>query len=313
MKIRPARAESDIPGILRVVNTYESYPVTADEILIWLLERTPGRVHLRLVAENPQGEVIGYGVAVHDAWNPACQFYAWAGVLPDHQRQGVGSELWEMIWDFLRVQGAERVVSEVVDSDPQSLAFARREGFIVERHVFTSHLDLEAFDINPFRPLIASLQAQGICFCALSDYPVMPEIDRKLCALNYAIVQDVPGETWDKERYPEFFEKRILNASWFRREGQLLAIDGDTWVGLAGVSLSPETQEAHNAVTGVIRPYRGRQIATVLKVLAARYAQGEGARLISTDNDSLNAPILAVNTRLGYRPQTGRYKLIRYI
>lgn len=313
MNIRPANAETDIPGIQRVVNNYESYPVTTDEISIWLLERTPGREHLRLVAEEPPGAIVGYGVAVHDAWNPAGQFYAWAGVLPANLRRGVGSALWEMIWNYLREQGAERVVSEVRDSDPEGLSLARREGFIIERHVFTSHLDLQAFDSTPYHPLRARLQDQGLRFCALSDFPVMPEIDRKLCALNYAIVQDVPGETWDKDRYPEFFEKRILNASWFRRDGQLLAIDGDSWVGLAGVSLSLETQEAFNTVTGVLRSYRGRQIATVLKVLAARYARREGALSIGTNNDSLNAPILAVNTRLGYRPQAGRYKLIRYL
>jgi GNAT superfamily N-acetyltransferase len=79
------------------------------------------------------------------------------------------------------------------------------------------------------------------------------------------------------------------------------------------ISLTPETQRAYNATTGVIRAYRGRKIAQALKALAACYARQHGAREIGTDNDSLNAPMLAVNRKLGYQPQSGKYLLVSWL
>ncbi|MBP1693528.1 MAG: hypothetical protein H6Q37_1411, partial [Chloroflexi bacterium] len=62
---------------------------------------------------------------------------------------------------------------------------------------------------------------------------------------------------------------------------------------------------------GVLRTHRGRKIAQALKVIALRYARQNGAQVIRTDNDSLNAPILAINRKLGYQPQPGKYWLVR--
>jgi hypothetical protein len=44
-------------------------------------------------------------------------------------------------------------------------------------------------------------------------------------------------------------------------------------------------------------------------VLAARYARLHGALRLETDNNSINAPILAINRRMGYQPQPGKYWL----
>ncbi len=44
---------------------------------------------------------------------------------------------------------------------------------------------------------------------------------------------------------------------------------------------------------------------------AIRYAQAQGAHTIRTNNDSLNAPMLAINEKLGYGPQPGKYLLTR--
>ena len=99
----------------------------------------------------------------------------------------------------------------------------------------------------------------------------------------------------------------------YRCEGQLLAVSGEALIGFAAVNLFPENQDACNATTGVIREYRGRKIALALKVLAARYARQHGARTVRTDNDSRNAPILAINRRMGYQPQPGTYQLVCWL
>jgi GNAT superfamily N-acetyltransferase len=266
-----------------------------------------------LVAVDENDAVAGYSVIIHNVWAPAFYYYVWLGVDPVLHGRGTGSALWGASLDYLREQGATRLKSEVLDSDPTSLAFAEHRGFAIDRQHFSSNLNLTAFDEKPYLPGIAALETQGMRFCSLADFPDTDETRRKFYDLNFSIVVDIPGEDWNYEAYPEFFKRRILGAPWFLPENQLLAVDGDTWVGFASVSLSPETQRAYNATTGVVRAYRGRKIAQALKIMAARYARQHGAQMIRTDNDSLNAPILAINRKMGYQPEPGKYILVRWL
>lgn len=63
----------------------------------------------------------------------------------------------------------------------------------------------------------------------------------------------------------------------------------------------------YNMITGVDRAHRGRGVALALKLLSIEYARRCGADYIRTHNDAENAPILAINRKLGYQPQPGLY------
>jgi GNAT superfamily N-acetyltransferase len=313
LTIRIASVETDLPGIVGVLNVCEpDHPTTVENLRPYFEDRTPGRIDLRLVAMD-HNAVIGYSVVVHVAEAPAHHFYVWIGVDLVHRRLGNGEALWDASLRFLEEQGATRLGSEVLDTDPAGLAFAEHRGFTIDRQHFYSELDLTTFDETTYIPVIAALEAQGIRFCSLADFPDTPETRRKFYKLNLEVVRDIPGEDWNFENYPAFFEKHILGSPSFRREGQLLAVDGETLAGLAAVSLFTDSQSAYNATTGVIRAYRGRKIALALKVLSARYARQCGAQTLRTDNDSLNAPILAINRRLGYQPRPGNYHLVHWL
>ena len=60
---------------------------------------------------------------------------------------------------------------------------------------------------------------------------------------------------------------------------------------------------AENLLTGVRRSARGRGIATALKREQARRAKEAGLRRIETTNDEANAPMRAVNARLGFEAE----------
>ncbi len=309
MNIRLARVETDLPAIASILNDYEPKPVNTDQVRSWFEYNPSERIHRRLVAVNENGDVTGYCCLVHEPSAPAGQFYVWIGVKPDHRCHGIGSALWKVSSAFLQEQGATRLVSEILDYDPPSLHFAQQRGFTIDRHLFHSFLDLSAFDETPYLPGLAALEADGIRFGSLADFPDTPETRHMLYDLNVTNVYDVPGVTNPPWNFTGF-EQFIFGAPWFRREGQLLALDGDTWVGLAAVSLNTEAGSAYNEHTGVLRAYRGRKIAQGLKVLAVRYARAHGALKLLTDNDSLNEPILAINQKMGYQPQPGRYSLV---
>ena len=310
MNIRTANVDTDLPDIVRIINPYEFQPLTIDQVRSLFEYNPPGRIQLRLVATGDKGTVRGYSGLVHEATAATGSFVIWVVVDPDYRRQGIGSALWNLTLDHLKDYGATRLVGDVFDNDPVGLAYAKRRAFNIERHAFYSSLDLTGFDETPYLPGIAALETAGIHFCSLADFPDTAETRHKLYDLNVGSELDIPGANGVPRSYQDF-ENSVINAPWFCPDGQLLAVDGDTWVGLAAVSLAGETHTAHNAFTGVARNYRGRMIAQALKIMAVRYAIQHGAGKIGTDNDSLNEPILAINRRMGYRPNPGKYILVR--
>ena len=245
MKIRTARIETDLPDIVRIINPYETNPVSVDQVRSFFQYNPTGRIQKRLVAADENDSVTGYSGFVHEASAPAGHFIVWVIVDPAFRCQAIGSALWEACLADLQAQAATRLEADVFDNDPFALGFARKRGFNIDHQNFRSILDLRFFDEAPYLPMIPALEAQGICFCSLADFPDTPEARRKLYDLNSTLALDVPNRDGNQLDYSAF-EKFVFGAPWFRPEGQLLAVDGDTWVGLAAVSLAPESRSAYN-------------------------------------------------------------------
>ncbi len=310
--LRPARSSSDESGIASVVNAFELNPVSVETVREWLTHDAPGRISYRRVAVNKENAVVGYAVSVHETWDPEGQFYAWAGVAPAWRGRGIGAALYSDMYEFLKHHSAGTVTSEVRDDCAVSQTFASRRGFEHDRHLFQSSLDLEHFDDSPFAQTIEDNAASGIRIHSPADFGDTPAARRKLYEVNAITDRDVPGWTGPGLSFEEFNEW-VYESGWYRPDGQLLAADGDRWVGICAVRLYPEARQAFNVHTGVIRSYRRRRIALALKLAATRYARSQGARSISTHNDSTNGPMLALNRKLGYVPEPGRYTLRKTI
>ena len=306
--IRTARIETDLPNIVRITNPYEWHPVTTDQVREWFQYNPPGRLQRRLVSVDEHDTVTGYAGCVHESDAPNNQFVTWVIVDPDYRGIGIGSSLWDTLLQELRGLGAQRLTSDVNDNDAQSLVFAQRRGFAIDEHYFNYALDLTTFDETPFLDDLYALEAQGIRFTSLAAFEDTPETRRKLYELNISYVLDHANMAppWTFAGFEEF----VIGAPWFKREGQLLAVDGDLWVGMAPISVFPEEHTAYNLHTGVLPAYRGRKIATSLKVLGTRYARQNGAHKLITDSNLRNAPILAINRKMGYKPQPGKYTLV---
>jgi RimJ/RimL family protein N-acetyltransferase len=60
-------------------------------------------------------------------------------------------------------------------------------------------------------------------------------------------------------------------------------------------------------MTATVPEHRGRGLARLAKITALRRA---GARFAYTGNDESNLPMLAVNTRLGYRPVATQWSCV---
>jgi len=62
-----------------------------------------------------------------------------------------------------------------------------------------------------------------------------------------------------------------------------------------------EGRPAYTYFTGVDREYRGRGLATLLKLATIEFVQRNGIAAMRTTNDTVNYPMVAVNEKLGYR------------
>ena len=55
-------------------------------------------------------------------------------------------------------------------------------------------------------------------------------------------------------------------------------------------------------MTATRRSARGRGVASALKRATVLHARERGLRRLRTENEERNAPMLAINRRMGYRP-----------
>ncbi len=201
----------------------------------WLEHMPPGRIVCRLVSVDDQNAVNGYALAVHEVFSPDGYFYVWAGVNEDARGKGYGKALRDGLWSFLKEQHATRLVSDAWDDDPRSLAFAERNGFSIDRHLFKSSLDLTTFDETPFVGVIEKLVGEGIRFTSLAEVGDDEAHRRKYHELDERVSQDIPGYDFHAMDFEEYCQ-RTFHADIYRPGGRLVAMDGDQWVGFASVN-----------------------------------------------------------------------------
>lgn len=306
VRLRPARPETDFPAIVRLINYFDRVPTTLEQVEKNYYFMPEGRILHRTMAVDANDQVIGYGVCAHETWFPAGEFYVWVIIEPELRGRGIGTRLYADALAFLRQQGAVSLKSEVHDDDELSMRFARRYGYDIDRHIFESELDLTSFNESPYAGLIPQLEAEGFRFVSLADLGDTTEARRGLYQVNYDAVLDIPGYVGEWLTFDQF-EEMVCNSHWYRPDGQFGVLDSDTWAGIAAVQLLDDLKLAYNLFTGVMRPYRGRKLALALKLVTIRYALAHGMQRMRTDNDSLNGPMLAINRKLGYIPEPGKY------
>jgi GNAT superfamily N-acetyltransferase len=305
MQIRALQPEADFPQVLELLNSFEPLPLNLTDVLRWYQRQQPGRFIHTLVASDADDRVVGYCEVFHEAWFPAGEFQVFVIVNPNRRKQGSGSTLYAEAFACCASQGANILKSEVQENRPDALQFAQKRSFAIDRFQFEATLDLAAFDERPFLMEIAGLEKAGLRIASLADFGDSRETRKKLYEVNYTTALDIPGVS-EWMQFAEF-ETIVCGADWYRPGGQLVAVDGDDFVGLCAVKLSPEARRAYNLMTGVLKARRGRKIGLALKLAGIHYARQNGAVTICTNNDSLNSAILALNQKLGYQPHPGKY------
>lgn len=313
ISIRSANPETDYQRVAELLSIETSDLMTMDELIEEDEDMLPGDIRHHLVATDTSGQIVGYGSATRKRIEPAGYFHLTVLIDEAERRQGIGSALYDEILAFVQDNDATTLFCTVRERNADCLVFGEERGFRIRNQMFMSKIDLNAFDESQFAGLISSVEATGIRFSSLAREGNTDHAREQLYEINRIASIDDPASTDDLFDPFEDYENYILDASWFQPEGQFMAFDGDRAVGMSGISYSQEANTMFTLLTGVAPEYRGRKIAQALKLIAILHGKGLGADSIRTQNDSINAPMLAINRKLGFVREDGlgHYGLVK--
>ena len=237
----------------------------------------------------------------HRRWHRATDNgYVWLGVLPASRGRGVGTALWRLAEEHLDAIGVARVNADVVDDEPGA-RFLERRGFAPVREVVISAVDPRRVDEDELAQRRAEAERAG--------YGLVPyaEVDvPALFALELSLSADEPGE--DEPRQLTFGEWRqdLFDGPDLTHGGSYAVVSAGEPVAYAALSVDPNARRGRNEGTATAAAHRDRGLATLAKLVQLRWAAANGIDQVVTDNDERNAPMLAINRRLGYEPFTER-------
>ena len=265
---------------------------------------------LQRVLAVDHGRVVGCGYVARSAWHPEGWVQSEVLVTPGARRRGAGSTLAQRCVALARATPATSLTTWTNGREPEFEGFASRRGFRAVQRFVTMSLNVSEADDALLERLVARASGQGVRLFSFAETGNTPEARRRLYELNRRLAPLLPG---NGEEFPTFaeYEREILDANWFRAEGQLIAATADRWVGLVGLGFYEDGRALQHEFTAVDPVIQGRGVAQALKAWSVQKAKEWGVGTIRTGNDASNAPIIAVNRRLGYDLLPGVVKLRR--
>ncbi len=223
----------------------------------------------------------------------------WASVVvdPDVRRQGIGGALLTAVSAVAASAGKSGLQLRAWEHRPEGIAFLEHRGFREYERARMVRLSLAGLA----RPTVTP--PDGIHLTTLAD---RPELVARVHDIALETFDDIPGgdEPMAAGDLAEF-RARDVDRPGIPADGFFLAIDDATGdaVGYASLIFLPgSTTVAWHDMTAVRRAFRGRGLATVLKLATIGWAIDHGLEALETGNDVDNAPMRAVNGRLGYAP-----------
>ncbi|MEL7978181.1 GNAT family N-acetyltransferase [Isoptericola sp. F-RaC21] len=299
----------------------------------------------RLVAVVDDGaaspRVVGHGDLTLPVTDNRHLAVVRVAVHPSYRRRGIGSAIADRLRRVALTEGRTTVFAEVeladepaadapdalapaegpgrVSADLPGMRLARRAGLGLEIVARRSVLDVPLPDdvVDRFVADAAAHAGDAYRLHTWQD-PVPEEWVDQLAALEQRLTEDEPNgglaletERWDGPRIRGEEAKRAE-----RSQGALVTAAEHVATGtLAGMTLlvwdadRPELTEQESTV--VLPEHRGHRLGMLLKAtnLREHTRLRPATRRISTWNNETNAPMLAINVALGFRPAGGSAEL----
>lgn len=291
--------DDDIPALTALWRELRPDAVHSPLGLRHLVKSFPERAQAAHWVVEDDEQVVAWCFAHRRWWRAGNAGYVWVGVLPEQRQRSLGGTLWKLAEEHVAGLGLERVNTDVV-GDEAGARFLERRGFRPYRSVVISHVDPRRVDVGDVEPPTGY---------ALATYA---ELDpHALYELDKEAGDDSPGEDAPHDVTFEEWEQELLRQPDLVREASFAVLHGGRPVAYSALSVDREGRRGRNEGTGTARAHRGRGLATLAKRAQLRWAAEQGIERVITDNDEGNAPMLAINRKLGYEPFVERQGYFR--
>ena len=272
------------------------------------LLRPAGEVRLRLCVGTPPTAYVSAADRETSAWRKpgVCSFTL--SIAEDVHWADVGAALYECIVAFAQERGLKRLETSarLYSSEEPVVAFVEQRGFAeIDREV-PVRLNLTAFDPAQFAPP----PLDGLRLLSWAEAGDTPAHRRKLYLLSEVLNGDIPTSDVLSE-HPSFeeFSKDFDRPEWDSQALVLAETEDGKWAGLSQIGFQAHTGIGWTFLTGVLPEHRGRGLASALKLRTIDAALARGCPLILTENHEDNAPMRAINQKLGFVPD---FPLVTY-
>jgi GNAT superfamily N-acetyltransferase len=281
----------DIPQIDLVRQSIEPWHV-ADVATqkVWFDSNPPEAKVGRWVAvtgqDNGVDQIAGFGWAKADLYadqpGTAAMMVA---VRADSQRQGIGSQLYELLEQHAREIDSSQIQASLM-GEPASVAFAERRGYVLGATARWIVVDPRVLPPQPQTPegvtVLTAAEAGPEPFYAVMDVAARDEP-------GDVAFMGMPYEDWLAQQWPTADHELSFIAF----------VDGKP-AATTALNANYATHKAMSGGTDALREYRGRGLVKLIKSISLRAAAAKGITAAYTGNDEVNAPMRAINAWLGY-------------
>lgn len=286
------------------------------------------------VLARVDGRVVGHAFVEMPELENRHLAEVWGMVEPAHRHRGVGRAILEEVKAVGREHGRNTIQTSVtvpIGDDGigshDGRRFCEAAGFVAASAEGSHRLDLSTVDDARLEELRTEAwrKAEGyslIQWCdGIAGEPPAEVVDG-LAALLSRFFGDTPTGSLDVEELAYTPERIIADNAHARAQNRRnihTAVRHDATgavIGWTKLSVRPTAPHyGQQGITMVAADHRGHRLGNILKTENLRYLRQVAPEIevIDTENADANAPMLAVNTAIGFRPfQAGAYYELKF-
>ena len=302
-------ATVDDAALAADVMTASYPPMAQDPVLTRYRWEHPRKEYAygRYLAER-DGRPIAFLGWIHGPWaklpDRHCEVEVWL------ERSSLDRDLLVTMFDWIAAratsEGSQLLLAYCGEDEDDMLAALAAQGYTRERIEKVWELDLlkNGATLTQDAELVRNdIAGRGIALTTLTGWNDPKKLE-KLYELDSITRQDIPTSLPILAEALEDFIRRTQAPD--RREDRTwVALDGDRPVAMSYMKYPPVRGTVWTGYTCTHPDYRGRGLARAIKLQSLAQAAELGVKVVCTDNDSQNSPILHINEALGYRPRPG--------
>lgn len=279
-------------------SVFDDETITA-EFIRQLLASFGDRLRNEVFVAVVDGKVVGFSRWARFTHDIAGKANISSAVLPEFRGRGIGDRLHRELENSLLAEGLNKGFTGCLENASESLRFAQQRGYREHARYFESNADLAQFPSELRQSSIARIESLGLEAKVLK---ITSPDDPFLVPLYDLFAEADMDEPMTKETGLASFEH--FCGFWKMDEVQrglvVVAAEGSNFVAMSYSGWRNETT-VDTQFTGVRRAWRGKGLAQAVKSVLMAAESERGTPTMSTSNNSLNAPMLAVNEKLGFK------------